>query len=250
MGNCSFPNTVTASTLWQETRVFVSLSAELFPCSDSLTAVSTRVKAATLCSVIQALTGENYEGKVSLQVASVMWSFVPRGCCLVFAALAVSIAWPCTWPWSLGHRDTRDRRSQSSCPNLPFPRNLAPRRCVSLWVNLRTISCATWQLSALPIPAVSAAVTSLPLLIYKQAQGTFRLWLDPQSGIQWHWWKRLQSPAPPRCLSKQLSQQHRGSANFSLSLVSPIQGTFNCYFFHSASKNTTCIVLPCIVDRK
>lgn len=92
MGNCSFPNTVTASTLWQETRVFVSLSAELFPCSDSLTAVSTRVKAAALCSVIQALTGENYEGKVSLQVASVMWSFAPRGCCLVFAALAVSIA--------------------------------------------------------------------------------------------------------------------------------------------------------------
>jgi len=45
-------------------------------------------------------------------------------------------------------------------------------------------------------------------------------------------------------------QQHSDSADFSLSLVSPVQGTFNCYFFHFASKNSTYVVLSCIVDRK
>lgn len=45
-------------------------------------------------------------------------------------------------------------------------------------------------------------------------------------------------------------QQHRGSASFSLSLVSPIQGTFNCYFFTLTSKNSTCISFPSVVDRE
>lgn len=153
------------------------------------------------------------------------------------------------WPCSPRHRDTSGRRPHSSCPNLPFPRNLMPCKCAPLCVNLRAISCAAWQLSALPVPTVSAAVTSLPAFTYKQAQGTFRLWLDTHSWIQQHRWKRLQSPAPLRCLSKQLCQQtSRGSADFSLSLVSPIQGTFNCYF-HFASKNNTFVVFPCIVDR-
>lgn len=53
IGKYSFPNTVTASTLWQETRGFVSLSAELFPCSDSSTAVSTLVKAAAFAAVFK-----------------------------------------------------------------------------------------------------------------------------------------------------------------------------------------------------
>lgn len=39
-------------------------------------------------------------------------------------------------------------------------------------------------------------------------------------------------------------QQHRGSADFSLPLVFPVQGTFNFYFFHFASKNSTYIVFP------
>lgn len=55
-GSYSFPNTVTASTPWQETRVFVSLSAELFPCSDSSMAVSTPVKAAALFKPSQVKT--------------------------------------------------------------------------------------------------------------------------------------------------------------------------------------------------
>lgn len=66
-------------------------------------------------------------------------------------------------------------------------------------------SFTAWQLSALPTPVVSSAVASLPHSIYKQAQGNFRLWLDSHSWVQWCWWKRLQSPAPLRCLSKQTS---------------------------------------------
>ena len=126
--------------------------------------------------------------------------------CVCSARYAHSM--PIAWE----HRDTSGRRPQSSWPNLPFPGNLVPHKCVPPWVNLRTISCAACQLSAFPIPVVSAAVTSLLPFIYKQAQGNFRLWLDPRSWIQWLWWNRLWSPAPPRCLSKQLCQQTSNTA--------------------------------------
>lgn len=93
IGNCSFPNTVAASTLWQEPRVFVSPTAELFPCSDSSAAVSTRVKAAALCSTTLTLPGETHrEANVTLRVARVLQSSAPCEPCLVCGALGTAIA--------------------------------------------------------------------------------------------------------------------------------------------------------------
>lgn len=72
--------------------------------------------------------------------------------------------------------------------------------------------------------------------------------LDPVALVE-----EVAVPSPtevPEQTAQPADQQHRGSTDFSPSLVSPFQGTFNCYFFHFASKNTTCIVSPCIVERK
>ena len=72
--------------------------------------------------------------------------------------------------------------------------------------------------------------------------------LDPVALVE-----EVAVPSPtevPEQIALPADQQHRGSADFSLSQVSPVQGTFNCYFFHFASKNSTYIVFPRVVDRK
>lgn len=56
-------------------------------------------------------------------------------------------------------------------------------------------------------------------------------------------------PSPTEVL-EQTDQQHMGSADFSLSLLSPPQWTFNCHVFSFASKNSTDFVFLHFVDRK
>lgn len=105
-------------------------------------------------------------------------------------------------PCSLGQRDTSDRRPQSPRPNLPFPRNQVACRCVSLSQPHYYFLCCP---SAFCTPHPCCECSSH--FLTSQAQGTFRLWLDPHSWILWHWWSRLQSSDSPKCLSKQLCQQ-------------------------------------------
>lgn len=93
-GSYSFPNTVTASTPWQETRVFVSLSAELFPCSDSSMAVSTPVKAAALFKPSQVKTIMRQKFPYELYQSYGVFHFSFCGCCLMCAALGMFTAWP------------------------------------------------------------------------------------------------------------------------------------------------------------
>lgn len=86
MGNYSFPCTATASTLWQETRVFVSLSAELFPCSDSSMAVSTSVKAAAFAALfkpseVKTITKQKFPYELHQPCGVLHFSLC--GCCLV-----------------------------------------------------------------------------------------------------------------------------------------------------------------------
>lgn len=96
MGNYSFPSTVTASTLWQETRGFVSLSAELFPCSDSSMAVSTSIKAAAFAALfkpseVKTIMRQKFPYKLH-QPCGVLHFFL-FGCCLMCAALGMFTAW-------------------------------------------------------------------------------------------------------------------------------------------------------------
>lgn len=89
IGNHSSPNTVTASTLWQEPRLFVSLSAELFPCSDSSTAVSTPVKAAAFAALfkpsqVKTIMRQKFPHK--LHQSHWAFHFSLCGCCLMCAA--------------------------------------------------------------------------------------------------------------------------------------------------------------------
>lgn len=93
-GYYSFPKKVTASTLWQ-TKVFVSLSAELFPCSDSSTAVSTPVKAAAFAALfkpsqVKIIMRQKFPYK--LHQSCGVFHFSPWGCCFVCAALGMFTA--------------------------------------------------------------------------------------------------------------------------------------------------------------
>lgn len=245
IGNCSFPNTVAASTLWQEPRVFVSLTAELFPCSDSSTAVSIWVKAAALCSTSLTLPGETHrEANFTLQVALVLQSSAPSEPCLMWSSgydhsMSTHVAPGCS--------DTTNGTPQMvTVSKFAFPKEAG----VSLRVNLRTIHCATWWLSALSIPILSAAFISLPHFICKHAQRkklqavVGALLLDPEVLVE-----EVAASAPPRCLSKQLSLQ---TSKMWAVLAShcpgmPVQGSSNCCFFHFPSKNSSYIVLPCTV---
>lgn len=94
-GYYSFPKKVTASTLWQ-TKVFVSLSAELFPCSDSSMAVSTPVKAAAFAALfkpsqVKIIMRQKFPYK--LHQSCGVFHFSPCGCCFVCAALGMFTAW-------------------------------------------------------------------------------------------------------------------------------------------------------------
>lgn len=60
-------------------------------------------------------------------------------------------------------------------------------------------------------------------------------------------------PSPTEVLEQTAlpaDQQHMGSADFSLSLLSPPQWIFNCHVFSFSSKNSTDIVFLHFVDRK
>lgn len=60
-------------------------------------------------------------------------------------------------------------------------------------------------------------------------------------------------PSPTEVLEQTAlpaDQQHVSSADFSLSLLSYLQQTFNCHVFHLASKKSTDIVFLHFVDRK
>lgn len=97
MGNYSFPSTVTASILWQSTKVFVSLSAELFPCSASSMAVSTPVKAAAFAALFkpsQVKTIMRQKFPYKLHQPCGVFHFSLCGCCLMCAALGMFTAWP------------------------------------------------------------------------------------------------------------------------------------------------------------
>lgn len=146
-----------------------------------------------------------------------------------------------------GCSDTADGTPRMvTVSKLAFPKEAG----VSLRVNLRTISCAARCLSSRSIPILSAAVTSLPPFIYKQAQRKKlqavigALLLDPEALVE-----EAAASALPRCLSKELSLQTSKTWAVLASHCPgmPVQDSSNCCFFHFPSKNSSYIVLPCTV---
>lgn len=91
---------------------------------------------------------------------------------LVDVASCVQI-WVCSQHdhGSLGQRDTSDRRPQWSCLNMPFLGNLVPHK-LSLSQPQDYFLCCL-HLPALPLPVVSAAVTSFSLSCVAPVQATF-----------------------------------------------------------------------------